>query len=201
MAKHPYEDLAAEVVRIIDWESLGIPPRHKVLPTFRELAKRLHFDATRDLERLASAIDYLCVYGFLDRATTAALALGAISADTPMLLYMYISTPIALTCCLNERGGNQPAADQLRALALNAPGKPYRPMPKALDGSMLKNLWGRPADIDRNLYAGWAFGDIGRLANMWVFGSPSPEWTRERIGAAIDTNVANIRALEKWRPW
>jgi len=201
MAKHPYEDLATEVVRIIDWESLGIPMRHKVVPPFKELAKRLYFDSTRDLQNLSGVVEYLCVYSFLDRATTVALALGAISTDTPMLLYMYISTSITVTCCFNERAGNQPVADQLRALALNPPGKPYRPMPKALDGSMLNDLWSRPGEIDRNLHAGDAFADIGRLANMWVFGSPSPEWTRERIGAAIDTNVANLRALEKWRPW
>jgi len=65
---------------------------------------------------------------------------------------------------------------------------------------MLKNVF-RDPNLDTELNAGFALSDIAYLAQMWVFGSTAPEWTKERIGQEIDFNVTNLKSLDNWQPW
>ncbi|MGC3993920.1 MAG: hypothetical protein QM779_07420 [Propionicimonas sp.] len=200
MARHPYPEVAAEVVRLIDGDSLGIPRGHGAAGAFRGLSKRMNFDSTTDLSNLYSAFLNLCLYGFLDRAVPAALALRAVPNGTPMVLYGYLNTCITLTCRFAARAGDTESAQLLHELALNAPGVPYRPKPRTIDGSLLNDLFSKPG-VDHGQRVGDALNDVAMLCDMWVFGSPAPEWTRERIDATIDADVAGILGLEKWRPW
>jgi len=200
MGKHPYGDVAAEVVRIIDWESLDVPRGHGAAPAFRGLAKRLCFDSTPDLSNLYSAFTRLCIYGYLDRAAAAAIVLRGVPYPTPMVQFSYIASCVTSACCFSERAGNQAAADQLRELALNWPGTPWRPQPRAVDGSMLRHVF-QAAGTDANLRVGQALNDVSMLTLMWVYGSPNPDWTKDRIGATIDANIAGIHSLKKWQPW
>jgi hypothetical protein len=200
MGKHPYGDVAAEVVRIIDWESLDVPRGHGAAPAFRGLAKRLWFDSTPDLSNLYSAFTRLCVYGFIDRAEAAALVLRGVPNPTPMVQLGYIAPCVTSACCFAERAGDLAAAEPLRELALNWPGTPWRPLPLGLDGSRLNHLFQQP-DANLDWRIGEAFKDVARLSDMWVYGSPNPDWTKDRIGATIDANIVGIHSVKKWQPW
>lgn len=200
MAQHPHPEVAAEVVELIDPTSLVAPRGHGANYSFKPLAKRLWFDSMPDLSVLYGAFQNLCLYGLLDRAVPAALALRGVPNGTPMVMYGYLNSCVCMTCCHAERAGNAGAAAALRELAVNSPGETYLPKPRALDGSMLHDVFSDPG-TDPSWRAGEALNDIATLCDMWVFGTPSPEWTRERIGAKIDETAANILSLPKWRPW
>jgi hypothetical protein len=200
MAKHPYGEVAAEVVRIVDWESLGIPKGHGSIAAFKGLAKRMWFDSSPDLSNLYGAFTRLCVYGFVDRASAAALPLRGVPYPTPMVQHGYLRMCVTSSCCFSERAGNQAAADQLRQLALNWPGAPWQPQPLGLDGSRLNHRFEQPG-ANPEFRVGDAFNDIARLCDMWVYGSPNPDWTKDRVGAAIDANIAGIHSLKGWQPW
>ena len=88
----------------------------------------------------------------------------------------------------------------LRLLALNPPGEQFGLGPRALDGSMLKAFYA-DKDYDRKYHAGWPLSDIAMLSRMWVMGSTSREYTKQRIGELIDVNLAEIRSIPKWEPW
>ncbi|MDR3361092.1 MAG: hypothetical protein LBO20_10735, partial [Bifidobacteriaceae bacterium] len=119
---------------------------------------------------------------------------------TPNVLYMYIQSCVVNAACFADRAGDGETAGRLRELAVNPPGEPYKPRPESLDGSRLNNLFDQ-AEHDPNTYVGWAFGDISRLARMWVYGSTSWRWSKKKIGRAIDHNVAGIHSLKRWQPW
>ena len=200
MPDHPYPEVAAELVAAVDWESLGIPKGHRAGVAFRGLAKRLCFDSSSDLSNIFSAFIHLNIYGFSDRAKRAALVLRGVPNGTRFVEYDYISSCVTTTCCFLERSGDMSGAAPLRELALNSPGEPYRPHPNTVNGSMLEHLFDS-TDLDRDLNAGLAIADVARLSRMWVFGSPAPEWTKQRIGQTIDANVAGIKSLKRFQAW
>jgi hypothetical protein len=146
---------------------------------------------------------YLAIYGFVDRAVPAALALRGVVAGTKNVQYSYVSGCVTTTCCFAERAGWDPdAVADLRELALDSPGRTFRPGPLALDGSMLKD----PVDhLDRYPEgfppAGQALQDIAMLAGLWVWGSTNPAWTRPRIAERIGVNMAWLHTLKRWEPW
>jgi hypothetical protein len=53
----------------------------------------------------------------------------------------------------------------------------------------------RPEDI------GSVWADIGLLADLAILGSSNPYWTRERIDAKVDENIAGIKVQPRWEPW
>ncbi|MDR0283890.1 MAG: hypothetical protein LBI33_03240 [Propionibacteriaceae bacterium] len=199
MKNHPYEDVAADIVKIVDWETLGIPKGHGTLPVFRSLSRRLWLDSDRDIRTLYTASMYLCLYGVLDRAREVATLLTTIPNGGPVW-YMYVNSCIVWPCCFLERAGDTEAARPLRQAALNPPGKPYQPGSAALDGSMLWNFFSNP-EYDPSMHADWPMHDIDALTCMWVYGSTVPEWTKEKIGELIDINWQELWSMPKWRPW
>ncbi|MGC3993921.1 MAG: hypothetical protein QM779_07425 [Propionicimonas sp.] len=200
MATHPYPEVAAEVVRIIDPASLGVPRGHGANVALKGLSKRLCFDSSVDLSNLYGSFGVLTLYGFLDRAVPAALALRGVPNGTPSVQYSYLHSSITRVCYFAHRAGDTTAAEALADLATNAPGDPYLPLPRALDGSMLKDVFSGPAD-SHDLRVGEALNDLSVLCGMWLFGSPTPVWTRERIETTIEAGVAHILSLRKWQPW
>jgi len=197
--QHPFEDVATEVVRIIDWETLGIPKSHATASVFRSLAKKCVLDSSRDVQDLSMASLYLCVYGFVDRARRVGLALSVIPISGPVW-YMHIHSCKTVPCCFLERAGSIDDALPLRESALCPVGQPYQFGPRALDGSMLKNIFNNP-EYDRSLHTGHLLEDITTLCNMWVFGSTSQEWTKDRIAQMIDVNLAELYMAPRWQPW
>ena len=198
-AHHPYEDIATDIIQIVDWENLGIPKGHGALPIFKELGKRLWLDSSKDIINLYTISICLCVYDFLDKARRVGLALTPIPNGGPAW-YMYVNTCIVLPCCFLERAGQIDEAYPLRQIAIDPPGEPYRPRPLALDGSMLNNFFSNP-EYDPKWHADWTMSDITTLSYMWVYGSPVPEWTREKISHMIDVNLNELLSIKKWRTW
>jgi len=198
--RHRFQEVAAEVVSVVDWGSLGMPKGHGTLPPFRALAKRLWFESLPDLQNLYSVSLALCAYGFWDRARQMGLTLAGVPNGTPHVAYLYIHPCFTLPCCFLERAGDMAAARPLRELALNSPGERYWPGPRALDGSMLNNFFNDP-QYDRRYHAGWLLSDIKTLSLMWVLGSTSKQFTKQRISELIDVNLAELYSIPKWQPW
>jgi len=199
--EHPYSDVAAEVVRIIDWESLGVPPRHGSLVSFRSLAKRFWLNSTPDLGHLITAIYCLCVYGYLDRARRVCLAMSDIRTKTPGVMYGYIHDCFTVTCCFLERAGYWEAAKPLRHLAHNPPGEPdYQLGDAAFDGTMVNFLPNDPVN-DPYWSAYNVFQNISNLSVLLVFGSTSRKFPPDRVAELLDSNLAGLYTSTKWKPW
>ena len=193
--QHQYQDVAAKVVSIIDWETLGIPKGHATIPAFKALTKRLWFESTPDLSNLYGAVEYLCMYGFLDRARAVGLAVMAVPKNMPNGDYGYLQTCVVLPCCFLERAGEFDAAEPLRKLTAN-----FGYGPRAFDGSMV-STWQIDPRYDVKYQIGTPLSNINALATLWVMGSTNKEYTKQRIGELLDTNLAQLFAVPGWQPW
>jgi len=200
MVAHPFPEIADEVIQIIDWESLGIPPRHGINTPFKALSKRLWLNSSSDIINLSGVVNYLCIYGFMERARRVALSLALIPNGYPDISYMYINSCIVAPCCFLERVGYVDSAAPLREVALRSPGEVYRLAPAALDGSMLFNYFNDPT-YDPQYEVGSVFGDIHILTNLWVYGSTSPKYNRQRIDELLTINLNHLFSLTKFKPW
>ena len=199
MAAKPYAELAERIIAIVDWETLGIPPRHKVTPTFRAMAKGISFTSMRSLETMYSAVVDLCVYGFTDRAAQVGLALGEVDSGADGVPYLYVNASVFDAALFAELTGH-PDAAALRELALNPPGGQYQRGTGSLDGRRL-NLY---TDEDRegmppSNFVGVAVQDIHQLGAMYLMGSPT--WSKEQIVPAVTDALAKIHATPGYEPW
>lgn len=198
MAAKPYAELAERIIAIVDWETLGIPPRHKETPTFRAMAKGISFTSERSLETMYSAVADLCIYGFTDRAAQVGLALSEVVSGTPRVPYMYVSTAVYLAAVFADLD-EHPDADTLKDLALNPPGEHRSRGSRALDGSMLRMMDQPSEGMHLSVYAGLAAQDIFVLTDMYLLGSPT--WTRPQIVAELKRSIARIHRTPGYEPW
>jgi hypothetical protein len=206
---YAYQDVADEIVRIIDWHSLGIPPKHQATQFFRFLDKGLKFQSQWGSNDLGFVVEFLCVYGFGDRAIKVGLELGKVPHLSPVEEYReakqlikagqlppgadkvhFAGLSVALTVAYYwaVRTGD-PAADQLRKFIFepDPPGEPFSFGRHVFDGTILK---GNAPNKD-----------LGYLMAMWVFGSTTPEWPKDRVEAAIEQTLADWIARPGYEPW
>ncbi|MDR1712243.1 MAG: hypothetical protein LBR58_10415 [Propionibacteriaceae bacterium] len=206
---YAYQDVADEIVSIIDWHSLGIPPKHEAAQHFKSLDKGLKFTSQWGSNDLGFQVSFLCVYGFADRAIKVGLALGKV----PKLKEVYGSGTIKKAIAAGElppgadkvvfpgldtamvvayywamRTGS-PHTEQLRKYIFepDPPGNPITFHPNVLQGNLLRGN----APIR----------DLEWLVIMSVFGSTSPEWPKQRVDAEIEKTLADWLALPGYEPW
>lgn len=194
----PYADLGERIIEIVDWESLGVPLRHKVASDFRSIAKGISFTSTRSLETLSAVVADLCIYGFMDRAVQIALALGDVESGSTSVVYMPISSATYNAAVFADLTGHS-AASELRELALHPPGKPHGRGPAALDGTMLR-LLDEPAEgMPLTVFVACSMQDINSLSAMYLLGSPT--WPPSAVISEIKRSVERIHRTRGFEPW